>query len=161
MKKILFQKILCVVMDVNKNYCGDHFVITQTSNYYVIHLTIMLHINYISINHFSTMCTYKYNRYYWYTSRVEVSFVTEISICSKVCETKCRVSVKTLLVSQLVQSVTCVQLFPTLWTTARQASQSITNSQSLSKLISIASVIPFNYLILGCPIGLPLHSFLV
>ena len=58
-----------------------------------------------------------------------------------------------------VQSLSRVRLFSTLWTRACQASQSITNSQSLSKLMSIASVIPFNYLILGCPIRLPPSIF--
>ena len=35
------------------------------------------------------------------------------------------------------QSLSCVRLFVTLWTAARQASLFITNSQSLLKLISI------------------------
>ena len=35
-----------------------------------------------------------------------------------------------------------VQLFATVWTAARQASLSITNSQSLLKLMSIESVMP-------------------
>ena len=46
-----------------------------------------------------------------------------------------------------VQSLSCVQLFVTPWTTARQASPSITNSQSLLKLMSIESVMPSNHLI--------------
>ena len=41
-----------------------------------------------------------------------------------------------------VQSLSCVQLFATPWTAADQASLSITNSQSLPKLMSIGSVIP-------------------
>ena len=41
-----------------------------------------------------------------------------------------------------VQSLSCVRLFVTLWTAARQASLSITNSQSLLKLMSIESVMP-------------------
>ena len=41
-----------------------------------------------------------------------------------------------------------VQLFVTPWTTAPQASLSITNSWSLLKLMSIALVMPFNHLIL-------------
>ena len=45
-----------------------------------------------------------------------------------------------------------VQLFATPWTAARQASLSITNSQSLLKLISIESVMPSNHLILCCPL---------
>ena len=54
-----------------------------------------------------------------------------------------------------VQSLSCVRLFATLWTTARQASLSITNSWSLSKLMSIESVMPSNHLILCCPLLLP------
>ena len=51
-----------------------------------------------------------------------------------------------------VQSLSHVQLFATLWTAARQASLSITNSQSLLKLMSIESVMPSNHLILCCPL---------
>ena len=47
-----------------------------------------------------------------------------------------------------VQSLSHVQLFVTPWITARQASLSITNSQSLLKLMSIKSVIPSSHLIL-------------
>ena len=45
-----------------------------------------------------------------------------------------------------------VRLFATPWIAARQASLSITNSQSLLKLTSIESVIPSNHLILCRPI---------
>ena len=41
------------------------------------------------------------------------------------------------------------------WTAACQASLSITNSQSSLGLISIKSVMPFNHLILCCPLLLP------
>ena len=51
-----------------------------------------------------------------------------------------------------VQSLSRVQLFSTPWTTARQASLSITNSRSLLKLMSIESVIPSNHLILCHPL---------
>ena len=51
-----------------------------------------------------------------------------------------------------VQSLSHVQLITTPWTTARQASLSITNSQSLPKLMSIELVMPSNYLILCCPL---------
>ena len=51
-----------------------------------------------------------------------------------------------------VQSLSRVQLFPTPWTAARQASLSITNSWSLLKLTSIESVMPSNHLILCCPL---------
>ena len=50
--------------------------------------------------------------------------------------------------SQSVQLLSCVQLFATPWTAARQASLSITNSQSSLKLMSIESVMPSNHLIL-------------
>ena len=50
-------------------------------------------------------------------------------------------------------------LFATPWTAARQASLSITNSQSLLKLMSIESVMPSNHLILCHPLlVLPLIS---
>ena len=50
-----------------------------------------------------------------------------------------------------VQSLSCVRLFATPWTTARQASLSITNSQSPSKPMSIESVMPSNHLIFCYP----------
>ena len=52
----------------------------------------------------------------------------------------------------VVQSLSCVQLFVTPWTAARQASLSITNSWSLLKFMSIKSVMPSNHLILCCPL---------
>ena len=51
-----------------------------------------------------------------------------------------------------VQSLSRVQLFATPWTAALQASLSITNSQSLLKLMSIESVMPSVHLILCCPL---------
>ena len=48
-----------------------------------------------------------------------------------------------------------VWLFATPWTTARQASLSITISQNLLKLISIESVMTSNHLILYHPLLLP------
>ena len=51
-----------------------------------------------------------------------------------------------------VQLVSHVQLFATPWTTAHQASLSITNSWSLLKLMSIELVMPSNPLILYCPL---------
>ena len=51
-----------------------------------------------------------------------------------------------------VQSLSRVQLFATPWTAARQASLSITNSQSLLKLMSIESVMTSNHLILCWPL---------
>ena len=46
-----------------------------------------------------------------------------------------------------VQSLSRVRLFVTPWTAARQASLSITSSQSLLKLMSIELVMPSNHLI--------------
>ena len=51
-----------------------------------------------------------------------------------------------------VQSLTRVQLFATPWTSARQASLSITNTRSLLKLMSIKSVVQTNHHILCCPL---------
>ena len=50
-----------------------------------------------------------------------------------------------------VQLLSRVRLFVTPWIAARQASQSITNSQSLLKHTSIESVMPSKHLILCCP----------
>ena len=54
-----------------------------------------------------------------------------------------------------VQLLSWVQLFATPWTIARQASLSITNAQSLLKLMSIESMMPSNHLILCHPLLLP------
>ena len=56
------------------------------------------------------------------------------------------------LILNLVQLHSHVRLFATPWTTARQASLSITNSQSLLKLMSIESVMPSDHLILSRPL---------
>ena len=53
---------------------------------------------------------------------------------------------------QSVQSLSRVWLFVTPWTAVRQASLSITYSQSLLKLMSIESVMPTNHVILCCPL---------
>ena len=58
-----------------------------------------------------------------------------------------------------VQPLSHVQLFVTPWTAARQASLSITNSRSLSRLMSIESVMPSNHLILCRPLLLPPSIF--
>ena len=67
------------------------------------------------------------------------------------------VSVKASLCSVIVvvQSVSHVLLFAIPWTAAQQASLSITNSQSLLKLISIQSAMQSNHLILCLPLLLP------
>ena len=58
-----------------------------------------------------------------------------------------------------VQSLSHVWLFATPWTATHQASLSITNSQSLPKLMSIGSVMPSNHLILYHPLLLPPSIF--
>ena len=55
----------------------------------------------------------------------------------------------------VVQSLSCVQLFVTPWTAARQASLSISNSRSSLKLMPIESVMPSGHLILCHPLSPP------
>ena len=54
-----------------------------------------------------------------------------------------------------LQLLSHVWLFATPWIAARQASLSISNSQSLLKPMSIELVMPSNHLILCCPLLLP------
>ena len=58
-----------------------------------------------------------------------------------------------------VQLLSCVRLFATPWTAARQVSLSVTNCWSLLKLMSIESVMPSNHLILCLHLLLPLSIF--
>ena len=51
-----------------------------------------------------------------------------------------------------IHLLSCAQLFAIPWTAAHQTSLSITNSQSLLKLMSIESVMPFSHLILCHPL---------
>ena len=60
---------------------------------------------------------------------------------------------------QFSSGAQCVRLFATPWTAVCQASLSITNSQSLLKLMSIELVMPSNHLILCCPLLLLLSIF--
>ena len=59
-----------------------------------------------------------------------------------------------------VQSLSHVRIFASPWTAARQSSLSITNSRSLSILMSIESVMPSNHLIFCHPLLLPPSIFL-
>ena len=52
----------------------------------------------------------------------------------------------------VVQSLSSVKFFVTLWTAARQASLSFIISPSLLKLMSIELVMPSNRLVLRCPL---------
>ena len=56
------------------------------------------------------------------------------------------------IVVAVVHSLSCVQLFETLWTAAHQASLSFTISWSLLKLMSIESMMPSHHLILCHPL---------
>ena len=58
-----------------------------------------------------------------------------------------------------VQSLSCVWLFVTSWTVAHRPSLSITNSRSLTKLMSIELVMPSNHLIPVIPFSFCLQSF--
>ena len=58
-----------------------------------------------------------------------------------------------------VQSLSRVRLFVTPWTAVRQASLSVTNSQSFLKLMSSESVMPSNHLILCRPLLFCPQSF--
>ena len=62
--------------------------------------------------------------------------------------------------SVVIQSLSCVRLSATLWTTASQASLSVTASWSLLKLMSTELVMPSNHLIL-CHLLLLLPSLFV
>ena len=64
------------------------------------------------------------------------------------------------LLFSLLQSLSRVQIFVTPWTTARQASLSITNSQSPPKPMSIESVMPSSHLIFCHPLLLLPSIFL-
>ena len=61
--------------------------------------------------------------------------------------------------SSSVQSLSCVRLFATPWTAARQASLSISSSRSMLKLTSIESVMPSSPLILCRPLLLLPSAF--
>ena len=54
--------------------------------------------------------------------------------------------------SSSIELLSCVRLFSTPWTAARQASLSISNCQSLLKLTSIEWLMPPNHLILCRPL---------
>ena len=73
-------------------------------------------------------------------------------IFSLICFIESLVNKEEILYSVSVQLLSRVRLFVTPLTAALQASLSITNSQSPPKPMSIGSVMPFNHLILCCPL---------
>ena len=80
------------------------------------------------------------------TSIVFLKYVLIFFLCGCVCFSSVRL-------------ISRVRLFVTAWTAACQASLSITNSRSLLKVMSIELVMPFNHLILSCPLLLPPSIF--
>ena len=64
-----------------------------------------------------------------------------------------------MLIYSLVQSLSRVQLFETLWNTTRQSSLSIITSQCLLRLMSIKLVMPPTHLIFCCPLLFLLSIF--
>ena len=62
-------------------------------------------------------------------------------------------------ITAVVQSLSHVPLFVTSWTAAHQASLFFTVSWNLLKLMSIESVMPYNHLILCCPLSSCPQSF--
>ena len=71
-----------------------------------------------------------------------------------------RLSYKSQLLSfSSIKLLNPVRLFATLWIAARQASLSVTNSQSLLRLLSIELVMLSNHLIFCCPLFLPPSIF--
>ena len=102
--------------------------------------TVFLHpfcyyfLNYVFVKHIITLS---------YSHKHSLSYLVTILCLKKFCK------------RQSVQSLSHVQFFATPWTAACQASLSITNSQSLLKLMSIELVMPSNHLILCRPL-LPL-----
>ena len=76
---------------------------------------------------------------FWKSLWVSNAFCQAIAKCQHFC------------VAHVVQLLSCVWFFATLWTAARQASLSFTISWSLLKLLSIESVMPSNHLVLCRP----------
>ena len=94
-------------------------------------------------------CHIKVSKIGWFTA-TEIDCPTFLEVKSP--RPRCWQSWFLLRECQSVQSLSRVQLFSTPWTAARQASLSITNSQSLIKLMSVELVMPSNHFILCCPL---------
>ena len=97
----------------------------------------------------------------WYFLTKPSIYMVSGTICG---EKRCSASKTATLCSISAQLLSCVRLFATPWTAARQDSLSITISQGLLKLITefdgyIKSVMQSNHLILCCPLLLPPSIF--
>ena len=95
----------------------------------------------------------KMNKRYW-DGKLQIEFKEQCIIKFEWIKCVQRGSVNKVLQFSSVQSLSHVWLFVTPCTAAWQASLSITNSQSLLKLISIKQVMKFNHLILCRPLYL-------
>ena len=82
-----------------------------------------------------------------------LSYGRNMTITNSICYGVCSVQFSS------VQSLSHVRLFATPWTAAFQASPSITNSQSLLKLMSIESAMPSNHFVPCHPLLLPPSIF--
>ena len=80
--------------------------------------------------------------------KYQTTFSASREICMWVQKQQFKLYMKQHQFNSVVQSLSCVRLFVTPWNEAHQASMSITNSQSLLKLMSIESVMPSNHLVL-------------
>ena len=83
------------------------------------------------------------------SSEHQFKVLRKISIIQDLCLTEAR---QLKIQFSSVQLLSRVRLFATLWTTACQASLSITNSWSSPKPMSIELVMPFNHIILCRPL---------
>jgi len=96
----------------------------------------------------------------WITHPISLSVITE-SLVWTFGSLECKLLDEALSSVQFssVQSLSRVWLFVTQWTAARQASLSITNSQSSLRLMSIELLMPSNHLILCRPLLCPPSIF--
>ena len=101
------------------------------------------------------MCCYKWKthlRDYIITVNPLFSLLLKSSFCMFVsCPFKITQLLKTIMLITSVQSFSCVRLFATPWSAARQAFLSITKSWSSLRLTSIESVAIQPYHPLSCP----------
>ena len=104
---------------------------------------------FIGFHHVSSPWTYSSTISFYLLSVIVVSILKAEGLVDEAIK---EASVNFLMVV-VVQSLSHSQLFVNPWTTPCQASSpAFTIPQSLLKLMSIDSVMPFNHLILGCPL---------
>ena len=127
----------------------------RTLQYHIAGNQLMVFFSIHNSNGFSLKntlkCTSVFNIYYLTQMPVDQSFVYDPYFANKETDSD---NLRNCSKSQIssVQLLSCVRLFVTQRTTARQAPLSITNSWSLLKFMSIKSVMPSNHLILCRPL---------